>query len=211
MNLDFQLARAKRIEDAIREKALLPVNDEINGIEVRQFNLEHWLILSKVSSPFLFQDRLVTPVDVGLFLWIVSPHYDPRSFGTAWGLLARIKRYFATRKRRLFLRMVVRQPHWINFEPRIRKYLKRAFMDRPASSSDGKAISAGLGASMIHRIAYVYKWSREEIRQMPLAEAFQYLNWNAAHLPQFNSVQDAVKNRLMNRLNPPAMNGAARG
>ncbi len=211
MNLDRALAQARIIEDALRERALLPVNLDINGIEVRQFCLEHWLILLRIRSPFVTGRRQPDIADIGTFLWIVSPEYDPRSFGNDQGLIARIRHYLATRKRRAFLRQVVRQPHWLNFEPRIRKYLKRAFMDQPARSSAGTPIAAGLGASMIHRLAYCYHWSRSDILKLPLAEAFQYLNWIGANQPQFNSLQDAVKTRFIDRANRPATNGAARG
>ena len=73
MNLDRLLNRAKSVEEAIRDRAMLPVNLEINGIEVRQLNLEHWLILSEIRSPFFVSGRPITPVDIGIFLWIVSP------------------------------------------------------------------------------------------------------------------------------------------
>lgn len=215
MNLEFangwlnrSIVRAARIEDALRDIALLPVNLDINGIEVRQFNLEHWLILSKVRSPFLVPGSAPTPADIGLFLWVVSPEHQI-GLGSS-SFFGRIRRYLVTRKRRAFLRRVVTQPKWLNFEPAIRRYLKRAFMDRPPTGGVGKQVSAGLGASMVYRVAYVTGWSRKEIREMPIAEVFQYLNWIAAPgpQPQFNPLRDAVKARWMNHANPPVLNGA---
>lgn len=213
MNLEFangwlnrNKARAARVEHALRDIASLPVNLDINGIEVRQFNLEHWLILSKVRSPFLVPGRAPTSSDIGLFLWVVSPEHQIIS-GSSGSLLARLRSYLATRKRRAFLRRVVTQSKWDSFEPGIRRYLKRAFMDRPPVGGAGKQISAGLGASYVYRVAYVTGWSRKEIRQMPIAEVFQYLNWIAgpSDMPQFSPLQDAVNKRFMNLpcVNPP--------
>lgn len=196
MNLDRSLTRARRIEEEIRGRALLPVNLEINGIEVRQFNLEHWLILLKIRSPFLVAGKNPDEGDIGTFLWVVSPEYDPRSFGSDRRLVERIRRYLATRRRQVFLKRVVTQRNWINFTPRIRKYLERAFMDRPATSDRGKQIAAGLGASFIYRIANAVNCTRQEVREMPLNEAFQYMNWTASNLPQFNPKQTATINRF---------------
>jgi len=197
MNLGQALARAKQVEDAIRERALLPINLSINGIEVRQFTLEHWMILSQIRSPF-FTGQIPDVADIGLFLWVVSPEYDPRDFTTG-GRIGKLRRWLAGRRRRAFLKRIVWHPRWLNFEPGIRRYIKRAFMDRPASSSSGKAISAGLGASMVHRIAYAYGWDRDKIMQTPLTELFQYLNWIGANQPQFKPLQDAVVLRFYDR------------
>lgn len=179
------LARAKRIEDALRERAFLPVGEEINGVDVKQFTLRHLTILFQIRSPFLY-GGVREIEDVGLFLWIVSPHYDPNN------LELRAK----------FMAQLVAHPNWHFFYRAIDRYIKRSFMDSPPRCDNGgKAIGACYAAAMIHRIATAYHWEMEKILDTPIAALFQLLKWidvtHNPNVPQFNPIQDQVKARLM--------------
>lgn len=199
MNLDRSLRRAKQVEDAIRERAFLPLGEKINGIEVLQFSLRHCTICFHIRSPFFFGGP-ANVEHVGMFLWIVSPDYDPAN----------------TDLRAVFMAMVGAQPNWSMFYPRIRKYLKRAFMDMPPVAEDGKAIAASYAASMVHKIAAAYKWAPDVIMGMPIAALFQLMKWIEVEkkfsTPQFNPLRDAAMARMMERLDTPVNgNGAEHG
>lgn len=188
MNLDRALARAKRVEDALREKAFLPLGEIINGVEVLQFSLRHLTILFKIRSPFLY-GGIPQIEDVGLFLWIVSQHYNPSD----------------NENRAAFMAQLVFHPEWERFYRSIRRYLDRALMDTPPQASEGKPISASYAAGIIHKIAAAYGWDIDRIMDTPIAALFQLMKWieieRNFNLPQFNPLQDRVKARLIERLN----------
>lgn len=185
MNLDRAIARAKRIEDAIRERAFLPIGETINGVDVLQFSLRHCTICFKIRSPF-FYGTIPQVEDVGMFLWIVSPHYDPDDL----------------EKRRIFLGQVGQHDRWALFYPTIRKYINRAFMDRPPTVSDSKPIATSFAAGMIHKIASAYGWTPNQILDTPIAALFQLLKWIDVErnykTPQFNPIQDRIMAKAMN-------------
>lgn len=195
MNLERSQAKARRIEEVVRQRAMLPLPFEINGWTVRQFTLRHFSILIQLGSPFVCGGPARIE-DVGVFLWVVSPEYDHSSFVSPYTLWGKVRRFFALRKRKAFMARLSHHPRWGLFEPRIRKYLARAFMDRPPSGP-GKSIAACYDASMIHRIAIYYHWTEDEIYAKPMARLFQYLNWISAptNQPQFFPLQSAVISR----------------
>ncbi len=205
MDFGRTLNRAKRIEDAIRERAFLPIGETINGVEVLQFSLRHLTLLFHCRSPLLVGGPIGIE-DIGLFLWIVSPHYDP--FNKEITLSSWKKRWMRFRKipvpriREVFMHQLVCHPKWNLFHRAITRYLERAFMDRPPQCEGGKPIAASYAAGMIHRISRAYSWRPEEIMDMPIAGIFQLLKWIDVEAnpktPQFNPFQDRVKARLIN-------------
>lgn len=199
MNLERSQAKAKRIEDVVRQRAMLPIPFDINGWTVKQFTLRHFSILIQIGSPFVCGGPARIE-DVGVFLWVVSPEYDHRSFITPHTLLGKWKRFIALRRRKAFMKRLAHHPRWSLFEPRIRIYLKRAFMDRPPSGP-GKPIAACYDSSMIFRIVTWSHWTEDDIYEKPMARLFQYLNWISAPTmqPQFFPLQSAVISRFYDR------------
>jgi hypothetical protein len=205
MNLDRALARAKRIEDALRERAFLPVPEEINGVMVKQFTLRHLTILFQIRSPFLYggirQDE-----DVCVFMWVVSPHYN-----TEWRVVSlpwyrrwwmKLRRQPIPTLRKAYIYELVQHPRWDLFRRAIDRYLERAFMDMPPACSDGKPVSASYAAGLIHRLLPEDKSNDEALMDKPIARLFQYLNWvtvtNNPRQPQFHPLQDRIKQRALN-------------
>lgn len=184
MDLNRAIARAKRIEEKLRERAFLPVGEEINGVEVLQFSLRHCILCFKMRSPFFYGGQIEIG-DVGLFLWTVSPNYSATD----------------NDKRSAFLSQLLRHPRWHLFYRAIHRYLERAFMDRPPTIESGKVIAASYAASMIHKIASAYHWDDESILDKPIARLFQYIKWievaQNPSTPQFNPIQDRLKARMI--------------
>lgn len=180
MNLHRALSRAKRIEDSLRERAFLPVTENINGVTVKQLTLRHFIILLQLKSPFVSGGpRRIE--DVGQFLWVVSPQYDADD---PEGL----ERYVSE---------LVFHPTFHLFYRAIDYYIFYAFMDRPPKVEGGKLITASYAASMIHRVAKIYRESRETILDTPLSALFQFIKWIDAeqtpNAPQFTPLQSRVE------------------
>lgn len=204
MDLNRALARAKRIEEKLRERAFLPVGEEINGVDVKQFTLRKLTILFQFRSPFLY-GGIREIEDVGQFLWIVSPHYstEAQEIPLPWWRRrwARWRGHRIPTVREAYMAQVVMHPNWHLFYRAIDRYIERAFMDTPPSSSGGKSIGACYAAAMIHRIACTYHWEMDKILDTPVAALFQLLKWievmHNPNVPQFNPLQDRIKARLM--------------
>lgn len=199
MNLNRARARARRIEDSLRETAFLPLTVQINGVTVKQFTLRHFTILSKIRSPFLVGGPVMGE-DIATFLWVVSPQYSaeprifvPKSRWRRWRMKARRQRYPTVRE--VFMAELVLHPRWRLFCRAIDRYLDRAFMDRPPSVEGGKFITASYAAAIIHRVGK--RLTREETMETPLAAVFQLIKWRDAEddpkTPQFNPLQSQIE------------------
>lgn len=180
MNLTRALRRTKRIEDGLREKAFLPILDDINGVLVNQFTLRHLTILFAIGSPFVY-GGIRKIEDVGVFMWVVSRAYDPND----------------VEKRAAFMEELVQHPRWDLFYRAIDRYIYFAFMDRPPIAEGGKMITASYAAAIIHRIALAYHWSRADILDTPVAALFQLLKWIEVYqnpkTPQFTPLKSRVQ------------------
>ncbi len=174
------VARAKAIEENWRERAFLPVGEDICGLEVRQLTLRHLRILFSIRSPFLV-GRTPTLHDIERFLWIVSPQFNTRSLG---------KGDFARSIAHLCYPRVCRA---------INRYLDRALLDRPASSSGGTPIAVSIDAFMVDLIASTYHWPEEKILDAPVARLYQYIRLiriaKNPKTPQISRLSDRVRQR----------------
>jgi hypothetical protein len=204
MNFQRALARAKRIEDSLRETAFLPVPEQINGVTVRQFTLRHLTILTKIRSPFLVGGA-VTGEDIGTFLWVVSPQYSqerevfiPENRFRRWWM--KLRGIQPPTVRQVFMAELVMHPRWQLFYRGIERYLGRVFMDKPPEVGGGKLVASSYAAGLIHQVARAYNWTPDQIMDTPLAAIFQLLKWSAVEAnpstPQFNPLQDRIKARL---------------
>lgn len=201
MNLNRARFHAKRIEDAQREKAFLPVLDEINRVCVKQLTSGHLETLFAISSPFVY-GGIRQIEDVGAFLWIVSPHYDannpPVELKWLWRLYYRLRRQPIPTLREAFMLELVQHPRWHLFYRAIDRYIYFATMDRPPSVEGSKAIETCFTAAIAHRLRKAYGGlSMEEIRNTPISANFQFLKRISADQnpkePQFRPLQSRVE------------------
>lgn len=218
----WQIARGNEVDESLRERAFLPLLDNINGVVVKQFTLRHLTILSYLQSPFIY-GGIRRIEDVGQFLWVVSPHYQAepetiwiwREQWAANTLWSRIRRMIVDRWNRrwnrklgmepmtvraIYMRQLTQHPRWERFYRAIDRYLQRTFRDPPPMIKNGKQIAACYAAGVIHKIAKAYGWDDETIMDKPLIRIFQYLKWiqvddNPA-TPQFNPMSDRIKSRF---------------
>lgn len=147
---------ARDAEQANRDLAFLGMPIPLCGVIVRQFNLNHLILLGNCGNAFITHDKAPQPEDVAQFLWIVSKDYgtDPK---------ARTKFVKGLRKLK-YLKSV----------EEIREYLNGAFQDAPQGGSAGKQYTADC-AWIVEIMAHEYGWDDESIMQKPIARLFQYL------------------------------------
>ena len=167
-------------EHSLREEAFIASPEFICGIEVTQFTLERFALLSAFGSPFLCGPRGggdgATAEDVALFMWSISPEYERalRTRGavecfsqTIAGFLFWSIRYrFVKRLRKIKAGDAIGQ---------IGAYLDRALYDAPKGigSSDSVPYWASL-AGVVCMIASQTGWSESELLKMPTRRVFQY-------------------------------------
>lgn len=218
----WQIARAKEVDESLRERAFLPLTESINGVIVNQFTLRHLTILFHLQSPFIYGGvRKIE--DVGQFLWVVSPFYQARPetvwlwkpefvADTAWN---RIRRMVCLRMDRLtgrkfgmvgsttrqvFLAEIVNHPRWERFYRAIDRYLQRTFRDPPPTTKNGKHIATCYTASVLHPLMKNYGGTEEEWMDKPLVRVFQFMKWLQAEddpkTPQFSPTVAVVENRF---------------
>jgi hypothetical protein len=179
----WQIARGNEVDESFRERAFLPITDQINGVTVLQFTLSHLTILSHLQSPFIYGGvRQIE--DVGQFLWVVSPQYDTLPPEET--------------NRTRYLAELVLHPKWKHFYRAIDRYLQRTFRDPPPSVKHGKPIATCYTASVIHPLMKTYGGNDEEWMDKPLIRLFQYLKGIQADenpaTPQFNPMADRIRN-----------------
>ena len=76
-------------ETDLRDAAFLPVTDSICGVEVNQLTPFHLAALTLARSPFIC-GGMPFPRDIALFLWCVSPEYNPRAVVSRWLFIRRV-------------------------------------------------------------------------------------------------------------------------
>jgi hypothetical protein len=145
-------------EELQRNVAFLDVPELICGIEVSPFTLNHLCRLQCISSPFVC-GGVMSPADVALFLWAVSPEYHPK---------ARLRRW-------LFIRRA-RGLNYADTVKAIEQYLADAFADRTGGGSRGFSPPNWSGyASICASLAAEYGWSVSQIMAMPVKQVWQFL------------------------------------
>lgn len=197
------LWRAARLEDYLHDLPFLSTVENIRGITVRQLTPRMCGLLLFAQSPFLYKCVMRTPVDVALFLWIVSPEYKP-SQKAADTYMADLKIF----------------PDIQPFCRGIDRYLDRAFVDQPPVSSGSSAapiFPVAYQASIVHPLAASYGWPQEVldaqgqpipglgILDKPIAQLYQFIKLIRYHndlngsIPSFTPYQDKVRSRIVRR------------
>lgn len=201
------MARIQRVEDLLRERVFLPVNEAIDGIEVARLNLDRLLVLIHTRSAFL--SRTVPFWDeVALFLWVVQPGYRApatprearraisaqRAFGHEVSVKLGGRRYFNTPT-----------PQFRRLVRAIERYLDRTFLDLPPAleGGGGSRVAASFPAVLVHLFGV---GNRDRTMQLPLAELLQYIPLIALDRaaegstpapPKFSYLYDRAKQRFL--------------
>ncbi len=173
---------AREEESKLRDFAYTGLPETICGVDVKQFTPRHFLNCLLAKSPF-FVGGIPSPVDVGLFLWIVSPGFKP----------------FDLQARNEFLETVIEVPY-ADAIAEIDAYIERAFFDRPSGGSSRPAVASFL-ASLVHEIASAYGWYIDQILDAPFALLYQQLRMIAREedprRPFPNRLSDKVVRELV--------------
>ena len=179
-------------EQAIRSAAYLPMTESILGVDVLPMTPEHFVILSNSDCGF-FRRRLITEIDVGLFLWALSPRYRPiTNFWDRW-------------QRRRFLQSV-RKLNFDESKKAIFAYLEETFQDAPGTKEGKWNVPYwSFCASLIDLFAEEYGWTDERVMGAPLKRLYDLQkiitrrrNPNAI---QFNPLSDAVRSKWLKMIN----------
>jgi hypothetical protein len=183
------IEKTRRIEAHLRDVALLPVGEVINGIPVEQFKFKHYKVLVAIESPFLFGGKR-DHLDVGTFMWIVSGKYDPGA-GT---------------ERDQYIKGVLERPNGARFFRAIQRYLDRAMFDTPPSwIGKTKLMATSVSVGIAHKIMFAYKCRLSDVDEMTVSAIFQFLKWIEVErdrgYPQFNPLSDRIKQKAMDRAN----------
>jgi hypothetical protein len=181
-----EIAAAVRRETETREAAFIRAPLLICGIPVNQLTGEHLVILEAIRSPFVIGGH-ADAADVALFLWILSPDFQPRE--------CRTKRSFIKGCRRV---------NYLNAVSEIRSMVDDAFQDSPCGGGvSGPSFTSWL-ASIVDILASQYGWDEDTILRMPLARVFQYLRCikqrNDPDAILFNQRSDAAKHAALLKL-----------
>ncbi|MES2569597.1 MAG: hypothetical protein V4710_06030 [Verrucomicrobiota bacterium] len=170
------VAAAAAEEESLRGLAMMSVNVQLCGIEVRQFTPRQFLILDAEKSPF-FAGGGIELDHVLQFFWVASPLFLLPTSRNAKVL---------ERRREKVMESLLHIEDFEECVEAIRIHIDRAILDRPAGSgSDGTAI-ASFAAMLVNDIAGAYSWHdtvldrhgqpvhEAGILDKPFARLFQY-------------------------------------
>lgn len=163
-----------------RTAAFAPLLETVCGVQVLPLTFRHLAILETVGSPFVCGGSY-SILDVGAFLWIVSPSFVPRG------------KFLASWKRRRFLkrlgkiRFLFPDPLPEGFNRRvwalkqagheIAQYIRDSEQDLPPSQAGRpKPSYCSNEAAVVDKIASEYGWSEAAILDTPLKRLLQYVN-----------------------------------
>jgi hypothetical protein len=165
-------------ETDLRDAAFLPVTDSICGVEVNQLTPFHLAALTLARSPFIC-GGVPFPRDIALFLWCVSPEYNPRAVVSRW----------------LFIRRVAKLDYREAVEG-VMRYVGEAFADAPGGKGERfKQSYYSSTASIVDLLAHEYGWAEADIMRVPFKRLFQYsrcIRERYAERPMFFNSSDSI-------------------
>jgi hypothetical protein len=168
-------ADAVKQERFIRTAAFAPILERVCGVLVNPLTFQHLAMLETCGSPFVCGGP-ISIMDVGAFLWIVSPEYCK----SKW----KRKRFL---RRVGKLRYVFPSPLPPDFHPgrytleravhEVFDYISEAERDLPGSSGGrGGPGYYSIPAVIVDTIASAYGWGESYIMQTPIKRLLQYRN-----------------------------------
>lgn len=180
-------AEAVAQEQSNRNLAFLGYPLPLCGMTIRQMTPRHVILLQECGNRF-FAGGWPTFEDVGMFLWFLSPHYQP-----------------GEEHAKAFYRNIAKRAREENaMIEEITAYLVKVFQDAPASSGiQGKQYTAS-AAALVDVLAREYGWSDEEVLDKPLGRLYQYFREiqyrHNPKAPRFNRSDSYISAWLRHRM-----------
>lgn len=148
-------------EKLVRNVSFLPITLFVEGFELCQMTLNHWLLLYIARSPMVF-GGIPRPDQAAQFLWVMNPDYNPEGRG---------KRALLRRCRKVFRNPSKAQ----RLVAEINRYMHETMLDLDRSS--GAADETSYFADpcyLVGMLCFHFGWSEDAVMRMPLARIFQY-------------------------------------
>ena len=189
--LNYERAMAVRKESIIRESSFLPITLDIAGIEVNQFNFNHYVLLDFLNNPILNGGNIES-ADILTFIWVVSTQYKPND-------------------KVAFDEFVATKCLGIDYDKAFDEcveYLSNGLMDIGGDTNPENIIPKSNKTpyyswivTYIDLIASQYGWTPEYIMKMPVAQVFQYSRIIEERLSAANGKKVQFANKLSDSAN----------
>jgi hypothetical protein len=137
-----------------QQEAWLNLNATIDGIEIRQMTLKDYFILQGLECPVLSGQEF-TPVQLGIFLWILSPSFKACS---------KARDEFCKKVYGVHLPTAVKE---------VEDYLQATFVDADTASEEKKKTYTTFLAHQIDVYGREYGWTIDQTMNLPLRQIFQ--------------------------------------
>ena len=178
-------AEAHAKERRIRDIAWLPWEVPLCGIKVRQFSPNHFIALRLAGSPFISETPRDPEVeDILIFLWIVSPSYQPGD----------------DEARKAFCLPLLATVQFLPAITAIWEYLTDAFLDVPRGTAGGVDYFCAFGP-LVRTACRDFGMTAEGAMDAPFARLYQMdrIAAKAANprLPLINPLSDGVVTRTL--------------
>ncbi len=151
--LPEEIQKAIDQAESWQSESWLNLKTEIAGVEVNHMTLHHFLLLDGINSPFI-KNKSFSPVDVGLFLWVISPKYS---------LCKKARQEFIEEIFDLSIGLAVQE---------ITEYLTLTFQDAESTDSDQKKY-ANFVAYMVDLFGREYGWNIQYVLNLPMRQIYQ--------------------------------------
>ena len=159
-------------ESKERENAFLKIPESIGAIEVKPLTPRHLQILRVVKSPYIVsQAQFSTLIDVGIFLWVVSPGWKPLDT-----IFARLQRWsFMRRLDKSFRKIGTPKDALKKYSEEITAYIRGSFADAPGTSNNSTRSYWSFTASLVDRFGEAYGWTQEVTENYSFKTLFQLI------------------------------------
>ncbi len=185
-------------EQTVRDAAFLDIPEWINGVPVQPLTLDLFNRLVAIRSPFVVGGGKFSAVDIGNFLWTMSPRWRPirmrinrrgEPVATGFNILRKFlflrqhRRAIVTTIRKDELRESLKSGR-NKFIPcaetavEIYSFINEAFYDAPSSNGRNKSKSySSWNAILVHEFKKAYNWEPEKTLSVPVRVLFQLRKW----------------------------------
>lgn len=176
---------AVRAESFNRDRAFIPVAENVCGFALRPMLFGDYLALRLICSPFLVGGE-PAPSDIRALLWRMSPEYAASDLKKRRNLMNRCLAFLPPpepwiKTKRSLKRWAEKTVKALELQGKIilglKSYVDAACQDWPGTNSG--AVDAvhyySDGASIIAMIAREYGWSESSILALPMSRLLQYV------------------------------------
>lgn len=173
-------------ERLVRDAALFRLRESINGLECLPLTLRHYLTLRIADSPMLPPFRVPTEEELSIFLWVISPDYDPDNRRTRHRFLKKCRGFMepripflSTNRSKIRWQQKADNHHaaFISTIKAAQEYMTEAFQDIPPRAE--RAIMATAYYSDILGVCAdlcrEFGWTLEYALDLPVKVTFQLI------------------------------------